>query len=60
MGDYNPEKAKDIISEAISILKNLINSGGWGDDPYVLGTVNGLIFSLAVLEGKEPKFLEIF
>lgn len=43
-------------------LKNISDiqssNGNWNYDPYMHGMANGLICALAILENKEPQYLE--
>jgi hypothetical protein len=45
------EKLRDLV-------KTQCSDGNWNYDPYMHGMANGLICALAVLEGKEPKYMD--
>lgn len=47
---------------AIDDIKKLVDiqmkDGNWNYDPYMLGMANGTIMCLAILEGKNPAYLD--
>jgi hypothetical protein len=43
------------LQELIDIQKM---PGNWNYDPYMHGMANGMILSLAIIQGKEPEFLK--
>lgn len=47
----NKEKLEDLIKVQSS-------DGNWNYDPYMHGMANGMILAKAVMEDKEPKYLD--
>ena len=49
------------MSKALEQLKDIVKiqtmDGNWNYDPYMHGMANGLILAQAIMEGKEPKYL---
>jgi len=46
------------INQLKELLKTQCSEGNWDYDPYFQGMANGMILALAVIENKEPEFLE--
>jgi hypothetical protein len=50
------------IDNRLKVLQDLIKTqtsdGNWNYDPYMHGMANGMIMSEAIIEDKEPKFLD--
>jgi hypothetical protein len=55
-------KAKPTLKSRTDELREMTKiacaKGTWDYDPYFHGMANGMIFALALLEGKEPTYLE--
>ena len=50
------------LKKRIKSLKIVVDiqktTGNWDYDPYMHGMANGMILSLAIMEEKDPEFLE--
>ncbi len=48
------------MKENLEKLKEMLKvqgvDGNWNYDPYMHGMYNGIVFSIALLEDKEPKY----
>ncbi len=54
MGDADKDRH---IEKFRDLIKVQCSNGNWNYDPYMHGLANGMIMSLAMLEGVEPVFL---
>jgi len=48
---------KSRIGSLRDCVKIQCSDGNWDYDSYMLGMANGMILSLALIEGKEPAYL---
>lgn len=52
----------DEMAARVEALRDLVKTqcadGNWDYDPYMHGMANGMILSLAVMEGKKPEYLD--
>ena len=55
--DYMKEK-EDKIAKLQELCDVQCSDGNWNYSAYMFGMANGIIFSISVLTGEEPKFLE--
>lgn len=49
---------EDKIKELQKMLDVQCANGNWNYDPYMHGMANGMIFSMSVLTGNEPEYIE--
>jgi hypothetical protein len=48
----------ELAKELERLLTIQTTNGNWDHSPYMHGMANGIIFSLSVLTGEDPKFLD--
>jgi hypothetical protein len=48
---------KSKLDQLIDAKKVQCADGNWNYSPYMHGMANGIIFAIAILEDKEPKYL---
>ena len=49
---------ENYLNEIRDVVKVQTSNGNWNYDPYMHGMANGMILCLALMEGKEPVFLD--
>jgi len=49
-------KLKTIVDNLEELTNIQTSDGNWNYDPYMHGMANGMLLSLAIVKGQEPKF----
>ena len=58
MSDFETVDRKENIDRLREVVDIQCSTGNWDCGPYMYGMANGLILALAIMENKEPKYLE--
>lgn len=60
--DVNEIEELRILRRSLQRLREMkdiqCSDGNWNYDPYMQGMANGIIFSLSLLDDKEPEYME--
>ena len=49
---------KDRMKALKDVIAIQTNNGNWNYDPYMHGMANGLLLAEALMEGREPQYLD--
>ena len=56
--EYKNQDLLERLNELRRLTKITCLGGNWNYDPYLHGFANGMIFALAIMENKNPVFLD--
>lgn len=54
----NNENSESLVQKLQEVKDIHCSEGNWNCNPYMHGMANGIILALAILENKEPVYLE--